>query len=142
PLLFVSIDVFRIDDVVGLSTARRTGATAVTGRTGLAASLRPGLVHRFSQLIGSLGQCIPCAVGGRNGAAFESLLAVGNRGFNGLHIGFRKFVAIFTQHLFGLIHQRIRTVSRFNLLLFAFVLVGMGLRFTDHLIDVVFGQTA
>src|SRR6266850_6981915 len=84
-LLVVGIDVLGIDDVVLFSGLG--SRTALCRTTGLAAGLRAScLVHRLSDLMRCLGERVRRLVDPADIASFQGFLAVGDGGFNGLHI--------------------------------------------------------
>ena len=75
-------------------------------------------------------------------ASFQGFLAVGDGGFNGLHIRIGELLAILAHQLLGLVDERVGPIPRFDLFAFAFVLVSVRFGFLHHLIDVVLGQAA
>src|SRR3989442_344878 len=139
--LIVRIDIFGIDNVVCL-LATSTTAGSLSRTACLAASLRPGLVHGFGNLMRCLRKRVRGLVDSVDISLIQRLLAIGDGSLDGFRIGVGKFIAILSQQLLGLVDQRVGAVAGFDLFTSSTVLVSMRVCIGNHPTNLLLGQTA
>src|SRR5581483_10130888 len=135
----VLVDDLGVDDVV---VVRRRRGTA-TGRTTLRV-LAVGLRRRFVELLREVlrrgHQPLGGGLDGLDVGAGERRLQVVERGLDRRLLVTRDLVALLTQQLLRLVHERVRVVAGLRLVAPTTVFLGVRRGVTDHLVDLVLAE--